>query len=179
VFLSISRYKYESNSGFQPLTLRFLLSNSARFVPQPRIQSGAEGSLLYGESGGFSANVTGFGATVPSGHGNLNWAETGLTALAAGLDASLGGSAEPGPRAPSGLPSEPLIPPAADAQDRRLCDLPGDITLRPGEPPIEFFGAEGLAAKLFGLSQATANNRFAFARTAKEENRPAGATPLE
>ena len=120
---------------------------------------------------------------MPFGHGNLNWAETGLTALAAGPDANLGRSAEPGPRAPSGLPSgsamEPLIPPAADAQDRRLCDLPSDITLRPGEPRIEFFGAEGPAAKLFGLSQAMANDRIAFARTSKEENRPAGATPPE
>ena len=65
------------------------------------------------------------------------------------------------------------IPAAADVDARRVRDLPGDITLKPGELRIEFFGAEDLAAKLFELSQAMANDWQAFARTVEEETRTA------
>jgi len=51
-------------------------------------------------------------------------------------------------------------------------DLPGDITLKPGELRIEFSGAEDLAAKLFELSQAMANDWSAFARAVEDEARP-------
>ena len=50
------------------------------------------------------------------------------------------------------------IPAAADVDSRRVRDLSGDIALKPGELRIEFFGAEDLAAKLFELSQAMAND---------------------
>jgi len=61
------------------------------------------------------------------------------------------------------------IPAAPDVQDRRVRDLSGDIALKPGELRIEFFGAEDLAAKLFELSQAMANDWQAFARAVEEE----------
>lgn len=67
------------------------------------------------------------------------------------------------------------IPAAADVEYRRVRDLPGDITLKPGELRIEFFGAEDLAAKLFELSQAMSNDWATFARTVEEESRPAAA----
>ena len=51
-------------------------------------------------------------------------------------------------------------------------DLSGDIALKPGELRIEFYGAEDLAAKLFELSQAMANDWQAFARAVEEESRP-------
>jgi hypothetical protein len=68
------------------------------------------------------------------------------------------------------------IPAAADTQDRRVRDLSGDIALKPGELRIEFFGAEDLAAKLFELSQAMANDWQAFARAVEEESLPATPT---
>lgn len=55
-------------------------------------------------------------------------------------------------------------------------DLSGDIALKPGELRIEFYRAEDLAAKLFELSQAMANDWQAFTRAAEEEGRPA--TPV-
>jgi hypothetical protein len=61
------------------------------------------------------------------------------------------------------------IPAAADVDARRVRDLHGDITLKPGELRIEFFGAEDLAAKLFELSQAMACDWQAFARAVEEE----------
>jgi len=61
------------------------------------------------------------------------------------------------------------IPAAPDVQDRRVRDLSWDIALKPGELRIEFFGAEDLAAKLFELSQAMANDWSAFARTVEDE----------
>lgn len=60
------------------------------------------------------------------------------------------------------------IPAAADVRERRLGDLPVDISLRPGELRIEFFGAEDLAAKLFELSQAMANDWPGFSRAVEE-----------
>src|ERR1700693_3241391 len=54
------------------------------------------------------------------------------------------------------------IPGAAGVEDRRLRDLPADITLKPGELRIEFYGAEDLAAKLLELSKAMANDWQAF-----------------
>jgi hypothetical protein len=42
--------------------------------------------------------------------------------------------------------------------------LSGDIALKPGELRIEFYGAKDLAAKLFELSQAMADDSTAFAR---------------
>ncbi len=61
------------------------------------------------------------------------------------------------------------IPAAANVRERRLGDLPVDISLRPGELRIEFFGAEDLAAKLFELSQAMANDWPAFSRAVEED----------
>ena len=60
------------------------------------------------------------------------------------------------------------IPAAADVEERRLCDLSGDIALKPGELRIEFYGAEDLAAKLLELSKAMANDWSAFARAVEE-----------
>jgi hypothetical protein len=51
--------------------------------------------------------------------------------------------------------------------------LSGDIALKPGELRIEFYGAEDLAAKLFELSHAMANDWQAFARAVEEESPPA------
>ena len=61
------------------------------------------------------------------------------------------------------------IPAAADARDLRVEDLAGRMELKPGELRIEFYGAEDLAAKLFELSQAMANDWQAFARAVEEE----------
>ena len=60
------------------------------------------------------------------------------------------------------------IPAAVDVRDRRLGDLPADISLRPGQLRIEFSGAEDLAAKLFELSQAMANNWADFSRAVED-----------
>ena len=60
------------------------------------------------------------------------------------------------------------IPAAPDVQERRMDGLSGDIVLRPGELRIEFFGAEDLAAKLFELSQAMANDWSVFSRVVEE-----------
>ena len=65
------------------------------------------------------------------------------------------------------------IPAAADVEDRRLRDLSCDITLKPGELRIGFYGAEDLAAKLLELSKAMANDWPTFARAVEEET-PAG-----
>lgn len=61
------------------------------------------------------------------------------------------------------------IPAAPDVEDRRLRDLSGDITLKPGELRIEFYGAEDLAAKLLELSKAMANDWTAFSQAVEEE----------
>lgn len=66
------------------------------------------------------------------------------------------------------------IPAAPDVHRRRFGDLPEDISLKPGELHIEFFGAEDLAAKLLELSQAMANDWNAFMRAAEEETRARG-----
>jgi hypothetical protein len=50
------------------------------------------------------------------------------------------------------------FPAPLDARDRRLASLPADIDLRPGELRIRFAGPQDLAAKLFELSQAMAND---------------------
>jgi hypothetical protein len=70
------------------------------------------------------------------------------------------------------------IPAAADVDARRVRDLPGDKMLKPGELRIEFFGAEDLAAKLFELSQAMANDWSAFARAVEDEARPGLLQPV-
>jgi hypothetical protein len=57
----------------------------------------------------------------------------------------------------------------AAAEQRRFEDLSADIALRPGELRIEFYGAEDLAAKLFELSQAMANDWQAFARAVEDD----------
>ena len=64
------------------------------------------------------------------------------------------------------------IPAAPDVQDRRVRDLSGDIALKPGELRIEFFGAEDLAAKLFELSQAMANDWRSFTQAVEESRQP-------
>lgn len=51
-----------------------------------------------------------------------------------------------------------------DVRDRSVRDLSGGIALRPGALHIEFYGAEDLAAKLFELWQAMANDGHAFAQ---------------
>jgi hypothetical protein len=60
------------------------------------------------------------------------------------------------------------IPVAADVRDRSVRDLAGGIELRPGELRIQFYGAENLAAKLFELSQAMANDWQAFAERVED-----------
>jgi hypothetical protein len=60
------------------------------------------------------------------------------------------------------------IPAAADVRDRSVRELGGGIDLRPGELRIEFYGAEDLAAKLFEVSQAMANDWQAFARAVED-----------
>lgn len=55
------------------------------------------------------------------------------------------------------------IPAPPDVQERRMNGLSPCILLRPGELRIAFRGAEDLAAKLFELSQAMANDWPAFA----------------
>jgi len=55
---------------------------------------------------------------------------------------------------------------------RSVCDLADGIDLRPGELRIQFYGAEDLAAKLFQLSQAMANDWQAFARAVEQEDGP-------
>lgn len=60
------------------------------------------------------------------------------------------------------------IPAAADVRDRSIRELGGGIELRPGELRIEFYGAEDLAAKLFELSQAMANDWQKFAEAVEE-----------
>jgi hypothetical protein len=60
------------------------------------------------------------------------------------------------------------VPAAADARDRSVRQLAGGIELRPGELRIRFSGAEDLAAKLFELSQAMANDWPAFSAAAEE-----------
>jgi hypothetical protein len=50
------------------------------------------------------------------------------------------------------------VPIAADAHERTFSDLAPGIQLGPGELRIQFHGAEDLAAKLFELSQAMAND---------------------
>jgi hypothetical protein len=54
-------------------------------------------------------------------------------------------------------------------------ELAGRIELKPGELRIEFYGAEDLAAMLFELSQAMANDWQTFARAVEQEARPAPA----
>jgi hypothetical protein len=61
------------------------------------------------------------------------------------------------------------IPAAADARDRSIHDLDGGIELRAGELRIAFYGAEDLAAKLFELSQAMANDWHAFAQAVEQD----------
>lgn len=55
----------------------------------------------------------------------------------------------------------------ADVHSRLVDALPGGIDLRPGELRIQFWGAEDLAAKLFELSQAMANDWTAFQKAAE------------
>ena len=61
------------------------------------------------------------------------------------------------------------IPAAADVRDRSVRELGGGIDLRPGELRIEFYGAEDLAAKLFEVSQAMANDWQAFERAVEQD----------
>lgn len=56
------------------------------------------------------------------------------------------------------------FPAPADAGRRLFANLPPEIELRPGELRIRFAAAENLAAKLFELSQAMANDWEAFAK---------------
>ena len=56
------------------------------------------------------------------------------------------------------------IPAAAGARDRSVRELGDGIELRPGELRIAFSSAENLAARLFELSQAMANDWPAFVR---------------
>ena len=52
----------------------------------------------------------------------------------------------------------------ADVHGRRLDGLTGGIELKPGELRILFSGADDLAAQLFELSQAMANDWHAFSK---------------
>src|ERR1039457_5594221 len=70
------------------------------------------------------------------------------------------------------------IPAAADTQDRRVQDLAGRMELKPGELRIEFYGVEDLAAKLFELLQAMANDWQTFARAVEEETGAPGSLKI-
>lgn len=59
-----------------------------------------------------------------------------------------------------------VIPAALDVREREVSGLPAGIELNPGELRVSFNGAEDLAAKLFELSQAMANNWEAFTKRA-------------
>jgi hypothetical protein len=61
------------------------------------------------------------------------------------------------------------IPTAAEVRNRRVHDLARGIELHPGELRIQFQGTEDLAAKLFELSQAMANDWQAFALAVGED----------
>ena len=50
-----------------------------------------------------------------------------------------------------------------------MCELGGGIEVRPGELRSEFYGAEDLAAKLFEISQAMANDWQDFARAVEQD----------
>jgi len=54
------------------------------------------------------------------------------------------------------------VPAPANARDRLFGTLSAEITLRPGDLHIRFASAEDLAAKLFELSQAMANDWYAI-----------------
>lgn len=54
------------------------------------------------------------------------------------------------------------VPAVADVRDRKVRDLAAGIDLRPGELRIRFASATDLAAKLFELSQAMANDWAEF-----------------
>ena len=54
------------------------------------------------------------------------------------------------------------IPVAPGVRERRVCDLPAGIELRPGSLRVAFDKTEELLAKLFELSQAAANDYEAF-----------------
>lgn len=60
------------------------------------------------------------------------------------------------------------VPAAPDARDRMVHGLPPGIELRPGEVRIQFERAEDLAARLFELSQAMANDWLAFTHAVEE-----------
>jgi len=60
------------------------------------------------------------------------------------------------------------IPTASDASSQQLAGLPDGIELKPGELRIKFQGAETLAALLFALSQAMANDWPAFQSAVEE-----------
>jgi hypothetical protein len=55
-----------------------------------------------------------------------------------------------------------MVPAPADVRDRSFQTLSADITVRPGQLAVHFSSAEDLAAKLFELSQAMANDWPAF-----------------
>jgi hypothetical protein len=57
------------------------------------------------------------------------------------------------------------VPARADSRNRLVCELSPDIDIRPGELRISFTAAEDLAAKLFELSQAMANDWEEFQST--------------
>ena len=59
----------------------------------------------------------------------------------------------------------------SDVRERRLENVSTDITLRPGELHIKFYGAEDLAAKMFELSQAMTNDWPAFVRAVEGPRR--------
>jgi hypothetical protein len=60
------------------------------------------------------------------------------------------------------------IPAAADVQEKSMSKLDSAIELRAGELRIQFQGAEDLAAKLFELSQAMANDWHAFVQAVED-----------
>lgn len=62
------------------------------------------------------------------------------------------------------------IPASSDVRDRSVRELGGGIELRPGELRIQFHGAEDLAAKLFELSQAMANDWQAFTERVEDHS---------
>ena len=66
-----------------------------------------------------------------------------------------------------------VIPATPDVREREVSGLAAGIDLMPGELRVRFDGAEDLAAKLFELSQAMANDWTAFTKFVKSESHAA------
>ena len=65
-----------------------------------------------------------------------------------------------------------VVPAAPDVRERKVLGLGEGIDLTPGQLWVRFNGAEDLAAKLFEVSQAMANDWDTFARRVGQSSAP-------